>query len=97
MNENGFELAVYESQDAAYSDKKLAVLGDSFRRAMTAVYNKDFGKLLVAHRVELKYNTEVVINFLKELSDGDVLLLTCVERLDTELIPAADLLTKILS
>ncbi len=97
VSSNEAELAVFESQNAMYSDKKLAVMGDSFRHGMTDVFNRDFGKVLVAHRKELKFNTEVVISFLKELSEGDVLLLTCVERLDTELIPAADLLTKILS
>ncbi len=91
------ELSQFTTPGAMLKDKKIVVLGDSFRHAMSGIISKDFGKSTFAHRKELDYSTEVVISALRELSAGDVLLLTCVERYDGQLIHAADQLIAVLS
>ena len=90
------ELSQFTTPGALYADKKIVVLGDSFRHAMSGFISKDFGKSTFAHRKELNYSTEVVINALNELGEGDVLVLTCVERYDGQLYSSAEQLIEIL-
>ena len=90
------ELSRYHAQGARYADKKIVVLGDSFRHALTAVLSKDFGVSTFAHRKELDYQTPVVMEALAELGPGDVLVLMAVERYDGQLPGAADTLRAIL-
>ena len=90
------ELSRWTTAGAVFADKKIVVLGDSFRHAMTAIFSKDFGTATIAHRTELGYNTPVVIDALKELGEGDVLLLMAVERYDGQLPDAALKLISIL-
>ncbi|MBO4326619.1 MAG: hypothetical protein J5950_05055 [Clostridia bacterium] len=90
------ELSQFTTPEATYKDKKVVVMGDSFRHAMTGIMSKDFGKSTFAHRKELNYDTPVVVDAIRELGEGDVLVLTCVERLDEDLIPAAEKLISLL-
>ena len=90
------ELSQFHAEGALYADKKLVVLGDSFRHALSGVMSKDFGKSTFAHRKELDFETPVVMEALRELGAGDVLLLMAVERYDGQLPAAADRLTAIL-
>lgn len=90
------ELSQFFTPGAIYADKKLVVMGDSFRHAMSTFMTKDFGKSTFAHRDELVYETPVVVDALRELGEGDVLVLMCVERLDGNLCDSAIRLTDIL-
>jgi hypothetical protein len=90
------ELSQFFTPGALYADKKLVVIGDSFRHAMSTFMSKDFGKSTFAHRTELDYRTPVVMESLAELGEGDVLVLMCVERLDNSLYHAAELLVNYL-
>jgi len=90
------ELSQWTTPNAQYADKKIVVLGDSFRHAMTGIISKDFGKATIAHRTELAYETDVVVKALRELGEGDVLLLMAVERYDEQLVSAAQQLIALL-
>ena len=91
------ELSRFTANDALYKDKKLVVIGDSFRHALSGVMSKDFGVSVFAHRNELPYETPVVMEALQGLGEGDVLLLMAVERLDGTLYESADQLISILT
>ncbi len=91
------ELSRFTAKDATYKDKKLVVIGDSFRHALSGVMSKDFGVSVFAHRNELPYETPVVMEALRGLGKGDVLLLMAVERLDGTLYDSADRLIAILT
>jgi hypothetical protein len=90
------ELAVFESSEGNFPDKKIAVIGDSYRHAMKNYISKDFGKSLLAHADELKFRTPVVVDYIKELSKGDIIVLMAVERRDVYLCNYAQMLTNIL-
>ena len=102
-NENpNIELRVLESNAAG--DHKAVIIGDSFRHAIAPIIAKDYAKLTVGHRenFDLVSNYEadadgnvspcgraVLQDAVAELGEGDLLILSTVERFDDLNIEAA--------
>ena len=62
------------------NDRNIIVISDSFRTACKNYLAKDFKKSCILHR--RKMNEEIVVQFLQNLKEGDVILLLSVERYD---------------
>jgi len=80
----------------ANSGHNLLVLGDSYRHMMEGFLIKDFDTALIAHRVELDYRTQIVMDSLEIIGPGDALLMIAVERFDKDQMEAAKKATAIL-
>lgn len=65
---------------SAQNERKLLVCGDSFRVSLAAHMCKDYKYTDVVHRDII--GLEIPVERLKELTDGDTLVLVCVERWD---------------
>ncbi|MBR4472167.1 MAG: hypothetical protein IKS55_00870 [Oscillospiraceae bacterium] len=88
--ENG-NLEIYES--SVPNNRKLVMISDSFRSASKGFLTKDFSKSIILHQKMLE--NEMTMNAVKELSDGDVLLLLRVERYDNGLFSCAKRLVEV--
>lgn len=103
------ELRVLESN--APGNRKAVIIGDSFRRALTPFISKDYAKLTVGHKGNLDLvsnfcadadgnvspcEKRVLIDAVGELGNGDLLILSSVERADGENADIAKKLTTIM-
>ncbi len=81
----------YESAcpDAA-CDQKLVCIGDSFRVSMIDTMEKDFSETVFVHR-------DYMSQAKADVQEADILLVTALERFDTELFSTADRLVSYLS
>ena len=70
------------------------MISDSFREACKNFLTKDFSESTIMHQDQLE--NEMAIDALRNLKDGDVLLLLRVERYDDGLFHAAKKITEIL-
>lgn len=66
---------VYRAKSDSENDKKLVMIGDSFRLAMIPYLSQDYSEICVAHRSALDEVGE-------DLKDPDVLIVASVERFD---------------
>ena len=71
---------------SADNERKLVVCGDSFRVSLAALMCKDYKYTDVFHRQIL--DTDVASERLKALTQGDTLVLVCVERWDCQMFDA---------
>lgn len=105
-----YELRILESN--APGDRKAVIVGDSFRRLMAPFISKDYSKTTVGHKGNLdlisNYSADadgnispcgkqVLLEAIKELGEGDLLILESVERVDHTNVSVAKELTEILS
>ena len=88
----------------ANTDKKAVIIGDSYRHAITDYIIKDFSKVYVGHRGDFNttsayvnengqtksYNYRFLHEGIKDLGEGDLLLLLAVERYDSQNVDAAN-------
>ena len=89
--EGGYLEKYFSSAD---TDAKLVMISDSFREACKNFLTKDFSESTIMHQDQLE--NEMAIDALRNLKDGDVLLLLRVERYDDGLFHAAKKITEIL-
>ena len=91
-----YDLEIYSNPDAKYADRKVAVIGDSFRSAVVCSVKYDFKETLNAHKDEVYRNTDAVTEYLNDLGDGDVLLIVLVERNDEKLPKLCECIASVL-
>ena len=82
--EDGY-IEIYRSN--ADTENNLVMLSDSFRTAIKQYLAKDFSKATIVHRASM--DNDIVVNAIKELKKGDLLLLLSVERYDADNVSAA--------
>lgn len=79
---------------SADTSARIVMVSDSFRSASKVFLTKDFTESTVLHQDQLE--KDITVNALKELSEGDVLLLLRVERYDDGLFGAAKRIVEIM-
>lgn len=84
------------SRNATY-DKNVVLIGDSYRIMHCSYAERDFTDYSTGHKIYLERGKPEDIAFHEKIKEADILILTSVERLDYELLTAANSIMKILS
>lgn len=74
--------------------KTLVMIGDSFREASKVIIAKDYEHTYVCHRSYI--NDKLIVNALKNLKEGDLILIMAVERYDDSNISVTDFINRVL-
>lgn len=82
------------AENANY-DKKFVMLADSFRVMQLGYLEKDFKDCYLCHRNQV--NTDFTKNMIKNLGEGDILVIAAVERYDSDTVNTAKNIINILS
>lgn len=70
--------AVYRTDSTASNDSRFVMIGDSFRLYMMPYFERDFAHVSIAHRDNIN-------DIREDISQADILVIECVERLDDSL------------
>ena len=94
---NAVSYPTYSRARNATYDKNVVLIGDSYRIMHCPYAERDFTDYSTGHKIYLERGKPEDIEFHKKIKEADILILTSVERLDYELITAANSIMKILS
>jgi hypothetical protein len=87
----------YSTSIGATYDKNLVLIGDSYRIMHCPYAERDFSDYSTGHKIYLLRGKPEDIAFHQKIKEADILIITSVERLDYEMVTAANSLMKILS
>ena len=88
----GIGSGTYCSMSDSENKNNLVLLSDSYRTAMIPFLEKDFLNCTITHRDNVK-NADVA----EAIKNADILVITAVERFDSEMIEAVEAVITILS
>lgn len=94
---NAVSYPTYSRAIGATYDKNLVLIGDSYRIMHCPYAERDFTDYSTGHKIYLMRGKPEDLAFHQKIKEADILILTSVERLDKELLTAANDIIKILS